>query len=183
MKKDFYCCVIHNRLTGAGQWMSYERSVRKAAVAFCGKVHDNPFTCTDCDKTLTIKINADMLNIQFAWITTGDDGKQTIRPSEHIEIPYEVGIKTVYNVPLCDAMESWCFMVSYEPIDPDSIMNGYRKGNDGLFYSIKDEDEQRKEFDTMTKDVNRKEKALLVLSVAGAIVIFLVLLICTTRIV
>ena len=80
-------------------------------------------------------------------------------------------------------MESWCFMVSYEPIDPDSIMNGYRKGNDGLFYSIKDEDEQRKEFDTMTKDVNRKEKALLVLSVAGAIVIFLVLLICTTRIV
>lgn len=52
------------------------------------------------------------------------------------------GVAMSYEVPLCDAMEEWTFILYKDVLDIAEAMEGYRKLSESEFVSIYDEKER-----------------------------------------
>ena len=87
-------------------------------------------------------------NTEEIVVNTADNNKIRIKVDSN-ELTLEIGTHTEkisyfmnevceYHIPICDAMESWSFIISDAPIDYESFMLCYQRKDDGIYYNVED---------------------------------------------
>lgn len=128
-KKSSYLCVLHFRRQKAFRGPSDPPFIESYAVAYNGKINNNFCKCTDDGETVEISISNNDISLVFPSYTKPDA----------IKIPYKPDEICRYHVPIMDAMESWEFIVSNEPVNHEIYKPGYIKSKlDGTYFNIEE---------------------------------------------
>lgn len=126
---DCYICVLHFPLISA--WITpTSYPVRQYVVAYNGKYDGSSCKCHDGEEQIMVKIEGEDLILEFGTYNK--------------KLPYVMNELCLYNIPLCDAMESWGIIVSDTPIQHELFMEGYEVGFNGVCYNTEDRREWKR---------------------------------------
>lgn len=154
---NLYACVLHHPLIGC--WIRPDMDpedypVVRAVVYFNGLLSDAKklYYKDDCGSRFSIdcvQINA---NVYALALRSGMQG-----------VPYEIylaksGESIETRVPLCDAMESWTFVVSKTPIDIASVTEGFRQVSKNEYVCIKNELDRDEYFRRLSERESRPKR-------------------------
>lgn len=129
-----YLCVLHFRCISA--WITpTSHPVKKYVVVYNGKYQNDFLECNDDEKKLKIKVDCDELTLEFDTHTE--------------KMSYYINEVCNYRIPICDAMESWSFIISDTPIQHEVFMPGYQQEKDGIYYNIEDMQEAKRKLDNI----------------------------------
>jgi len=131
-----YCCVLHYRRINAWTTSWEEHPVENFVVSFNSCINEDSFMCSDDGDILNITVTQTQIIFELLHMEFG------IIHSEHLQ--YKKDIPCVYRVPATDVMESWEFIISDDEIDYEKIHPEFIKGADGVYYNIKDIEENKK---------------------------------------
>ena len=118
-----YICVLHFRCISA--WSTpTSHPVKKYVVVYNEKYKNDFLECNDDNNKIRIKVDSNELTLEIGTHTE--------------KISYFMNEVCEYHIPICDAMESWSFIISDAPIDYESFMLGYQRKDDGIYYNVED---------------------------------------------
>ena len=137
--KNCYICVLHFRCISA--WVTpTSHPVKKYVVVYNGKYKDDFIECSDEGTKLKIKANSETITLKFE--------------NHDEELAYSINEVCNYHIPICDAMESWSFIISDTPILHELFVPGYQQQYDSIYYNIEDMIENQRKLDNMFKKFN-----------------------------
>ncbi|MEE1420716.1 MAG: hypothetical protein UF218_03405 [Eggerthellaceae bacterium] len=143
-------CILHHPLHNCTHWpgMKFEEyEVDRAIVVFDGPFAEAKKKYWKCDSESGFTLDSQKVNEAYFVITLIDGAYK--KPFEALLQSY--GEAMSYEVPLCDAMEEWTFILYKDALNIDKAMEDYRRLSESEFVNIYDEKE-RDEFFTRFPD-------------------------------
>ena len=137
--KNCYICVLHFRCISA--WITpVSHPVKNYVVVYNGKYKDDFIECSDDGTKLKIKANPETITLKFE--------------NHDEELAYSINEVCDYHIPICDAMESWSFIIADTPIQHELFVPGYQQQGDSIYYNIEDMLENKRKLDNKFKKFN-----------------------------
>lgn len=143
LPKDARICVLHHPLRGCRTWpgMKHEDfGIDRAHVVFDGPLDEAKTRYWICDGGSGFTIDCRQVDEDYCVIVLIDGAYK--KPFEALFSSY--GEAVTHEVPLCDAMEEWTFLVYQGNVDIEAVMedSDYRKVSDSEYVSVYDEQER-----------------------------------------
>ena len=124
-----YICVLHFRRKSAMITPS-SYPITTYVVTYNGKCEHNFLGCNDSGESIKIIIDSENITLKFDTHTE--------------KLHYTKNEICTYHVPICDASESWKFIISDAPIQHELFTPNFQKGNDGIYYNLEDMEENKR---------------------------------------
>ncbi len=110
-------------------------SYKKYVVVYNGEYKNDFLECNDDLHKIKVKVDFEELTLEF---------------DNHIEkIAYSANEVCNYYIPICDATESWSFIISDSPIQHELFMPGYKQQDDSIYYNIEDMQENKRKLNNL----------------------------------
>lgn len=141
LSEDASICVLHHPLRSCTTWpgMKYEDfGVDKAHVVFDGPLSEALTRYWKCDGGSGFTIDCRQVDEDYCVIVLIDGAYK--KPFEALFSSY--GAAVTHEIPLCDAMEEWTFIVYQGDADIEALMEDYRKVSDNEYVNVYDEQER-----------------------------------------
>ena len=123
-----YICVLHFRCISA-MITPMSHPVQEYVFVYNGKYKNDYLKCNDDESEIRVKIDSKEITLEFYTHTE--------------KMSYSINEVCQYHVPIYDAMESWAFIISDAPIQNELFMPDYQQSDDGIYYNIKDMQENK----------------------------------------